>query len=179
LRRGEQNDPKYRQLAPQGLTPALEAPQGPITQSVAILEWLEETVPTPPLLPVAPYDRAMVRGMAALIACDVHPLNNLRVLNALRESLGADDAAVRAWAGRWIAEGFAALEALTARHGGGFCFGDTPGLADCLLIPQIYSAQRFGVDLLAYPHLMAIAEHARTLPAFIGTHPDNQADADR
>lgn len=183
LRTGAQRSDAFRALNPQGLVPALEVgPEhgGPavLTQSPAILEWLEEAFPTPPLLPAAALERAQVRAMAALIACDIHPLNNLRVLTALRTTFGADQAAVDAWAAGWITPGFAALEALVARHGGDWCFGDAPTLADCHLIPQIYSAGRFGVSVEAWPRLAAIAARAADHPAFAAAHPDRQPDAD-
>ncbi|MNQ59916.1 Maleylpyruvate isomerase [compost metagenome] len=115
--------------------------------------------------------------MAALIGCDIHPLNNLRVLKAVK-ALGADQTATDAWAGRWITEGFAALEAQVVRHGEGWCFGGAPTLADCYLIPQIYSARRFNVDLTPFPRLLEIEMRADLHPAFIAAHPDNQPDAD-
>jgi maleylpyruvate isomerase len=178
LRRGDQRSETYLRLNPQGLVPALEIDGAVLTQSPAILEWLEETHPTPPLLPSDPVARAQVRAMAALIGCDIHPLNNLRVGKALREGFGADQAAVDAWAARWITPGFAALEALVARHGDGWCFGDAPTLADCYLIPQIYSARRFHVALDAFPRLLAIETAADAHPAFQAAHPDRQPDAD-
>lgn len=178
LRTGAQKDAAYIALNPQGLVPALEVDGAVLTQSPAILEWLEEAHPAPPLLPADAVDRAHVRAMAALIGCDIHPLNNLRVGKALRESFGADQAAVDAWAARWIVPGFDALEALVARHGAGWCFGDAPTLADCYLIPQIYSARRFNVPLDAFPRLLAIDAAARAHPAFIAAHPDRQPDAD-
>jgi maleylpyruvate isomerase len=160
------------------MVPALELDSAVLTQSPAILEWLEETCPAPALLPAAPVDRAHVRAMAALIGCDIHPLNNLRVGKALRETFGADQPAIDAWAARWILPGFEALEALVARHGKGWCFGDAPTLADCYLIPQIYSARRFNVPLEAFPRLLAIDTLASQHPAFIAAHPDAQPDAD-
>ena len=178
LRTGAQRSEAFMRLNPQGMVPALEDDDAVLTQSPAILEWLEETHPRPPLLPASPVDRARVRAMAALIGCDIHPLNNLRVCKALRESFGADQAAVDAWAGRWIASGFTALEHLVADHGAGWCFGDTPGLADCYLIPQIYSARRFNAPLEAFPRLLAIEAAAAIHPAFVAAHPDNQPDAD-
>lgn len=178
LRVGAQRDPAYVSLNPQGLVPALEVAGGVIIQSPAILEWLEEAYPTPPLLPETPLDRARVRAMAALIGCDIHPLNNLRVGKALRETFGADQAAVDAWAARWIAPGFEALETLVARDGDGWCFGNQPTLADCYLIPQIYSARRFNVPLEAFPRLLAVDEAAREHFAFAAAHPDRQPDAD-
>ena len=161
-----------------GMVPALEIDGAVLTQSPAILEWLDEAFPSPPLLPSDPVERAHVRAMAALIGCDIHPLNNLRVGKALRESFGADQAAVDAWAARWIIPGFEALERLVAAHGGGWCFGDSPGLADCYLIPQMYSARRFNVPLETFPQLLQIDRAAAAHPAFIAAHPDRQPDAD-
>ncbi len=178
LRTGAQKSESFVALNPQGMVPALEVDGAVLTQSPAILEWLEETRPSPALLPADPVARAHVRAMAALIGCDIHPLNNLRVGKALRESFGADQAAVDAWAARWIMPGFEALEALVARHGAGWCFGAAPSLADCYLIPQIYSARRFGVPLDAFPRLLAIDATAAGHPAFIAAHPDAQPDAD-
>ena len=178
LRTGAQRSDAFVALNPQGMVPALEVDGAVLTQSPAILEWLEETHPLPPLLPADPVARAQVRAMAALIGCDIHPLNNLRVGKALRESFGADQAAVDAWAERWIAPGFAALEALVVRHGAGWCFGDVPTLADCYLIPQIYSARRFNVPLDAFPRLLAVDSAAAAHPAFAAAHPDRQPDAD-
>ena len=178
LRTGEQTSGAYLALNPQGLVPALETDDGLVlTQSPAILEWLEETHPEPPLLPSDAAGRAQVRAMAAVIGCDIHPLNNLRVLKAVR-GLGADQAGVDAWAGQWIIEGFTALEALVARHGDGWCFGGSPTLADCYLMPQLYSARRFNVDLVAFPRLLEIETRAEAHPAFIAALPENQPDAD-
>jgi maleylpyruvate isomerase len=178
LRTGAHKSEVFVALNPQGMVPALELDSAVLTQSPAILEWLEETCPAPALLPAAPVDRAHVRAMAALIGCDIHPLNNLRVGKALRETFGADQPAIDAWAARWILPGFEALEALVARHGKGWCFGDAPTLADCYLIPQIYSARRFNVPLEAFPRLLAIDTLASQHPAFIAAHPDAQPDAD-
>lgn len=177
LRTGAQRTDAFRALAPQGLVPALETDDGVLTQSPAILEWIEERHPDPPLLPAEPGDRAVVRGMAAAIACDIHPLNNLRVLTALRTEFGADEAAVARWIARWIGDGFAALEVLIARHGRGFAWGDAPTLADCCLVPQVYGAERFAVDLSPYPRLVAAAQAARALEAVAAAHPDRQPDA--
>ncbi|MFN3932708.1 MAG: maleylacetoacetate isomerase [Brevundimonas sp.] len=178
LRTGAQASEAFLALNPQGLVPALEVDGGVLTQSPAILEWLEEAHPTPPLLPLDPVGRAHVRAMAALIACDIHPLNNLRVGKALRQTFGADQAAVDAWAARWILPGFEALERLVEVHGDGWCFGAAPTLADCYLIPQIYSARRFNVSIEAFPRLRAIDATATAHPAFVAAHPDNQPDAD-
>lgn len=177
LREGVQRSPTFLALNPQGMVPALETGNAVLTQSPAILEWLEETRPEPPLLPSDPNGRAQVRAMAALIGCDIHPLNNLRVLGAVR-ALGADQAGVDAWAGRWIGAGFEALEALVARHGEGWCWGAAPTLPDCYLIPQIYSARRFNVALDAFPHLLAVETRALAHPAFAAANPDLQPDAD-
>lgn len=177
LRAGAQSVPDYRALAPQGLVPALEADGHVFTQSPAIIEWLEERYPERALLPADTGSRAIVRGMAALIACDIHPLNNLRVVTTLRTDFGADSDKVKQWATRWIDEGFAALEELVVRHGEGFCFGDSVGLADCYLVPQLYSAERFGVDLSPYPTLCAVGGRCLALEAFRAAHPGNQPDA--
>lgn len=177
LRRGEQRSDTFLALNPQGLAPALEAGGTVLTQSPAILEWLEETHPDPPLLPSDPGARAQVRAMAALIGCDIHPLNNLRVLGAVR-ALGADPAAIDAWAGQWIAAGFQALETLVARHGDGWSWGASPTLVDCYLIPQIYSARRFNAPLKAFSRLLSVEERALKHPAFAAAHPDRQPDAD-
>ncbi len=178
LRTGAQREAGYRTLNPQGLVPALKTDDVVLTQSPAILEWIDETYPNPPLLPADANGRAIVRAMAATIACDIHPVNNLRILNALRTEFGADEAAVNRWIARWIGDGFAALETQIARYGDGLAFGATPTIADCHLVPQVYSAERFGVDLSPYPKLKAAAENARALPAFAAAHPDRQPDAD-
>ena len=176
---GEQRSDAYRARNPQGFVPALELPDGSLlTQSTAIIEWLEATQPGRPLLPATEPERARIRAICGVVACDIHPLNNLRVGKALRETFGADQSAIDAWAARWVLPGFEALEALVARHGNGWCFGDAPTLADCYLIPQIYSARRFNVPLEAFPRLLAIDTLASQHPAFIAAHPDVQPDAD-
>jgi maleylpyruvate isomerase len=179
LRTGAQRAPTYLAQNPQGLVPTIEHDGLVLSQSPAILEWLEERYPDPPLLPRDAADRALVRAMAAAVGCDVHPLGNLRVQNRLRSQLSADDAAVRGWIAHWIQEGFAALEVLITRHGQGFAFGATPTLADCYLVPQVYSAERFGVDLSAYPHVREAAERFRALAPVAKAHPSQQPDADR
>lgn len=178
LRTGAQNSAAYKALNPQGLVPALEHDGEVITQSTAILEWLEERFPEPALLPATPDARAAVRAMAALIACDIHPLNNLRVLKTLKHDLSAGEDVIKRWTKGWIAEGFSALDQLIAQQGHGFCFGNTPTLADCLLVPQMFSAQRFEVDLKPYPNIRAVGEHCADLPAFNRAHPRHQPDAD-
>jgi maleylpyruvate isomerase len=177
LRAGDQGGDAFRALNPQGLVPAVEFEGQVLTQSPAILEWLEERWPEPPLLPSDAQDRARVRAMAAVIGCDIHPLNNLRVLKAIHE-LGADEAATNAWAGRWIAAGFDALEAHIERHGDGWSFGAAPTLVDCYLIPQVYSARRFQLDLSPWTRIGAIDARASDHPAFQAAHPDRQPDAD-
>lgn len=177
LRTGAQKSAAFMTLNPQGLVPALEVDGLVLTQSPAILEWLEETYPQTPLLPSQGDGRAVVRAMSALIGCDIHPLNNLRVLKAIK-GLGADEGATEQWTQGWIRDGFAALEAMVARHGKGWCYGSQPTLADCYLIPQIYSARRFNLDMSAYPLLSAIEEKSNQHPAFMAAHPDHQPDAD-
>lgn len=179
LRTDAQRDPAYLAIAPHGLVPAIEQDGRIIIESPAILEWLEARWPLPSLLPEDPADAATVRAIAALIGCDIHPLNNLRVLNALRADFCASPAQIQAWTARWINHGFAALESLVARDGGAYMFGDRLTLADCYLVPQLYSATRFGVDLSAFPHLVAAGEAASALPAFVAAHPTSQSDADR
>ena len=174
---GDQHGESYRALNPQELTPTLRTEDGRLlTQSLAILEWLEEVHPVPPLLPADPYDRAAVRAMTGIIACDIHPLNNLRIQQQLTE-LGVDADGRLAWTRRWIRDGFRALEPLVARHTAGFAFGAEPSLADCLLTPQVYSAERFGVDLTPYPAICAVAGRCDEHPAFQAAHPDRQPDA--
>ena len=176
LRQGEQKSEAYLALNPQGLVPALEHEGRVITQSLAILGWLEERFPEPPLLPrTSPEDRAEVRAMATLIACDIHPLNNLTVLKAVK-GLGGD---TDAWADQWIRPGFDALERLIEQRGGGWSWGDAPTIADCCLIPQVYSARRFNVDVSAWPLISAIDARAAEHPAFQAAHPDVQPDADK
>ena len=177
LRTGEQKAAEYRALAPQGLVPALETEGVVLTQSIAILEWLDERFPEPALLPTTPNARATVRAMAHLVACDIHPVNNLRILKALKADFGASQEAVDDWVRRWIGEGFAALEAMVVRHGQGFAFGDTPTMADVLLVPQWYNGERFALDVAPYPRLAAAVERARALPAFAAASPDVQPGA--
>ena len=177
LIKGEQREPAYRDINPQGLTPALDIGGRVLTQSLAILEWLEETRPEPPLLPKDPLDRQLVRAMALVVACDIHPLNNTRVGRYLNKELGVGQEGWMAWIHRWIVDGFDALEPMVARYGGGFAFGETPTLADCCLIPQVYSANRYEVDLGPYPAIRAVAARAAQHPAFAAAHPDRQPDA--
>lgn len=178
LRAGAQRDPAYLRIAPHGLVPALEQGEQVVIESPAILEWIEAKWPAPALMPQDIDDAAVVRAMAAIICCDIHPLGNLRVLKALRADFGASVDQANAWAARWIAEGFGALETLVARHGGAFAFGDSPTVADCCLVPQIYNADRFGVDLTPFPRLTAAASTARALLAVAAAHPDRQPGAE-
>lgn len=177
LRTGAQRDPAYLAHNPQGLVPTLETQTIRLTQSPAILEWLDERYPVPPLLPTAPDQRAIVRSMAAIVCCDIHPLNNLRVLNALRQDLGASEAQVSRWIGGWITSGFEALERAIETHGGAYSVGDSPTLADCCLVPQVYSARRFAVDLSAFPRITAVDHRCGELEAFAQARPEAQADA--
>jgi maleylacetoacetate isomerase len=175
---GEQAREPYRAVNRQGLVPALDVGDRVLTQSLAIIEWLEETHPEPALLPRAPVDRAAVRAMAEIVACDIHPLNNLRVLTALGglgHAVGSPE--LTAWIHRWMSAGFDAFEPMIVRHGGGFCFGDQPGLADCFLIPQVYSANRFALDLGPWPSIAAVAARAAEHQAFQAAHPNRQPDA--
>ena len=179
LRTGAQRDARYLALNPQGLVPALEIGDGTIlTQSPAILEWLDASYPAPPLLPADPAKAAIVRSIAAAIGCDIHPVNNLRILDALRTDFAATPGQVSAWITRWMTAGFDAIEPHIARHGDGYAFGATPTLADCYLVPQVYAAERFAIDLAHYPRLAAAAANAATLPAFAAAHPDMQPDRD-
>ncbi|NIJ56607.1 maleylacetoacetate isomerase [Pseudochelatococcus lubricantis] len=160
------------------MVPALEDGGEVFTQSLAIIEWLDETHPTPPLLPADPATRAHVRAFAQVIACEVHPLQNLRVLDYLRQELGQDDAGVNRWLTRWIGEGLAACEALLSRRPESpFCFGEAPGLADICLVPQMFSADRFGIDTAAFPRLRAVRIACEALPAFAEAAPGRQPDA--
>ncbi len=169
-------EPAFAALNPQRLLPALEVDGRVLTQSLSILEWLDETVPDPALLPADPFDRVIVRSMAQIIASDIHPLNNLRILRALT-ALEVDEPGREAWIGRWITDGFTALETMIAQHGGGYAFGDTPGLADCCLVPQVYNAERFKTDLTPFPAIRAVAARCAEHPAFAAAHPNQQPDA--
>jgi maleylpyruvate isomerase len=179
LRTGAQRSEAFLRLNPQGLAPALEIDGLVLTQSMAILEYLDEAHPEPPLLPPGAAARAQVRAMADVVACDIHPLNNLRLLKAIKELGVQDQAGQNAWAGRWINAGFEALERLIEQHGSGWCWGEAPTIADCCLIPQVYSARRFEVDLEPYPLIRAIDLRAAAHPAFQAAHPDRQPDADQ
>jgi maleylacetoacetate isomerase len=174
-----QRAPEFLAVNPQGLVPALEHDGVTVTQSLAIIEYLEELYPEPPLLPAAAPDRARVRAMALAVACDIHPLNNLRVLNYLRSPLAHDEAAVNCWYQHWIALGFAALETDAQRASGDglHMFGNAVTLADVYIVPQMYNARRFKCDLEPYPTLRAICAHLESLPAFASAVPEAQPDA--
>jgi len=177
LRRGEHRQKDYLKINPQGCVPVLALEDGTVlTQSLAIIEWLEESYPLPPLLPADPTARARVRSLCLLVACDIHPLNNLRVLQYLESSLSLAQPARDAWYRHWIATGFTALEDMLGRDDtrGRFCFGDQPGMADVCLVPQIYNARRYSVDLTPYPRIVAIDAACGELPAFASAAPERQ-----
>ncbi|HEV7325811.1 MAG TPA: maleylacetoacetate isomerase [Bosea sp. (in: a-proteobacteria)] len=178
LRHGEQRDPAYLALNPQGLVPTLELDDGTtLTQSLAIVEWLDEIHPEPALLPKASLERAKVRAFAQVIACDTHPVQNLTVLNRLRE-LGHDGDAALAWAASVNIDGLSACEQLAANNPGPFCFGAEPSLADICLVPQLGNARRFKVDVTRFPRLLRAEAAAMELAAFCDATPDRQADAE-
>jgi maleylacetoacetate isomerase len=178
--RSAQQTAEFGALNPQRLIPVLIEGAHTFTQSLAIIEYLEETHPEPPLLPRSPAARAQVRALALAVACDIHPLNNLRVLNYLRAPLGHDEAAVNAWYAHWVASGFRALEQQARRLSGDgrHLYGTAPTLADVCLVPQMYNAHRFNCDVEPYPTLRAICAHLETLPAFARAAPQVQPDAD-
>lgn len=180
LRKGEQRRADYLAVNPQGLVPTLDIDGHHLTQSLAILEYLEETHPAPPLLPEDAGGRARVRALALMIACEIHPLGNLRVLEELRRRFGADDAAVAGWFRHWVATTFAPLEERLSREPetGRFCHGDAPTFADICLVPQVINNRRFNVDMAPYPTIARICAQCLTLPAFAGALPENQPDAE-
>jgi maleylacetoacetate isomerase len=178
LRRNDQTAADYLAVNPQGLVPTLKDGGLTLIQSLAIIEYLDETYPEPPLLPRPAGDRARVRGLAGIVACDIHPINNLRVLRYLTHSLGHDEAAIAAWYNHWIDAGFQALEKLLAedRRTGVFCHGEAAGLADVALVPQVVNAERYQLDLTPYPTITRIFESCMRLEPFAAAHPDNQPD---
>jgi maleylpyruvate isomerase len=179
LRTEEHLGPEFKAINPQAMVPALVHDGKVLIQSPAIIEWLEERFPTPALLPVDPDDRVHVRAMAAIIGCDIHPINNRRILEYLRQQLGCDDAAVNAWCVTWITAGFDALEALLAADPArsAFCFGHIPTIADVYLVPQVESARRFKIDLAPWPHIRAVDKACAMLDAFRLATPSSQPDA--
>ncbi len=178
---GEQHRPEYAAMNPQRLVPTLMHGERLIRQSLAILEYLDEAWPSPPLLPMTARDRARVRGMAQMVVSDIHPLNNLRVLRYFEEAWRISQSRRDEWVRHWISEGFSALEALLEGDPatGVFCHGQAPGLADCCLVPQVFNARRFNVDMTAFPTLSRIEAACLELPAFIDASPDRQPDAVR
>jgi maleylpyruvate isomerase len=178
LRKEQHLGEAYKAVNPQQLVPALDIGNTVLTQSPAIIEWLEERYPTPALLPADPLERAHVRALAAIVGCDIHPVNNRRILEALRHRFSADDAAVNDWCATWIEAGFDAFDALVRTHGKGpFAFGAQPTLADVYLVPQIESARRFKVDLTRWPRLMEIDAACSRIESFSRAIPATQPDA--
>jgi maleylacetoacetate isomerase len=180
LVKGQQRATDYLALNPQGLVPALVTDEGKVlTQSLAIIDWLEDTHPAPPLLPADALGRARVRGLALAIACDIHPLNNLRVLNYLTNTLGVSDEQKDGWYRYWIDTGFEALEQRLAneRETGRFCHGETTTLADICLVPQVWNARRYKIDLAPYPTITRIDAACQALPEFASAAPEKQSDA--
>jgi maleylpyruvate isomerase len=178
LRKGEQHQPRYLGVNPQGLVPALTWTSGAVfTQSLAIIEFLDETIPEPPLLPCDPPSKARVRSLAQMIALDIHPINNLRVLSYLREYFGADDEAIARWFRHWVNEAFGPLERrLSEPQTGRYCHGDLVTIADICLAAQLANNQRFAVDMNPYPTIARIANALAQLPAFVKAAPENQPD---
>ena len=179
LRTEAHQSAEYKALNPQGLVPTLVKDGKVMTQSPAIIEWLEETHPTPALLPTSPDDRAHVRALAAMVACDIHPINNRRILEYMRHTLKTDEAAINTWCGHWITQGFDAFEAMLAADPkrAGFSFGDRPGLADVYLVPQVESARRFKLDMARWPLITAVDAACMALEAFQKAAPAQQPDA--
>ena len=178
LRRNDQSGPDYLAVNPQGLVPTLDDGGRRLIQSLAIIEYLDETYQDPPLLPKSPEDRARVRALAEIVACDIHPINNLRVLRYLMHSLGHDETAIASWYNHWIATGFHALERLLADDArtGDFCHENVPGFADIALVPQVVNAERYRLDLAPYPTITRIFESCTKREAFAAAHPNKQPD---
>ncbi len=176
---GEQHGEAFRKANPQGLVPALRHGDRVLSQSLAILEYVDEVWPEQPLLPKSADERGRARSIALAIACDIHPLNNLRVLQYFEHTWEVPQPRREAWVRHWIEQGFAALESMLADDPmtGRFCIGDSPGLADCCLVPQVYNARRFHVDMAPYPTLLRIDEACQALPAFEAARPERQPDA--
>ncbi|MFA5912894.1 MAG: maleylacetoacetate isomerase [Burkholderiales bacterium] len=179
LPKNEHKLTQYLAVHPQGLVPALEDGGNVYVQSLAVMEYLEETHPLPPLLPAIPADRAYVRALAQIIACEIHPLNNLRTLRYVKQQFGLDEEGVNLWYRHWIAEGLAGLEAYIAgaKSSGKYCYRDQVTLADCCLVPQVFNAQRYRCELAPYPEIMRIFAECMQLDAFIAAQPSSQPDA--
>lgn len=179
LNRSEHKGEEFRKVNPQGFVPALDIGTTILAQSAAIAEYLEETYPDPPLLPLDAIERARVREIVGIVGCDIHPIQNLRILRYLRTEFGSDDESVEAWCRRWIGDGFGVIERLAAERssGGRHLVGDAPSLADVWLIPQVFNARRFGLDLTPYPAIVSIDTHCQAIDAFAKAHPARQADA--
>jgi maleylacetoacetate isomerase/maleylpyruvate isomerase len=180
LAKGQHRERQYAEVNPQGLLPTLELDDGTrLVQSLAIIEWLEENHPSPSLIPKEPLARARVRALSHLVASEIHPLNNLRVLQHLKRALGQSQEQIDTWYRHWIADGLQKLEAELARPGTGkFCHGDAPGMADCCLVPQIFNAKRFNSDLAPYPTTMRVFDSCMKLEAFDRAQPSKQPDAE-
>jgi len=178
LRKGEQRSPAYLGVNPQGLVPTLLDGDATLTQSLAIIEYLDETHPSPALLPSNPVDRAWVRSIAQAIACDIHPIDNTRVMQYLEHTLGLDEAKRNEWYGHWIRLGFEAIEKRLAERPAKFAFGDAPGLADICIVPQVANAARVKLPMDPYPRIRAINEACLVHPAFAAAHPSKQPDAE-
>jgi maleylacetoacetate isomerase len=174
LRKDEQKSASYRGLNPEGLVPMLEIDGHRLTQSVAIINYLDIRYPVPPLIPAAAAERAHVVAMAMAVACDIHPLNNLRVLQYLKQEMGQPQEAIDAWYAHWVREGLGALEVLARPKAGKFLFGNAPTGADVCLVPQLYNARRFNVPIDDYPTLLRAEENANSIPAFVDASPDRQ-----
>ena len=175
LTKAEQLDPAYAKVNPQALVPSFITDDGQVlTQSLAIIEYLDETYPNPLLLPKSPLDRARVRAIAHAMASDIAPINNLKIRKYVKEVLARDE---KEWIGHWTKSGLPGVEKMVSATAGKYCFGDTPTLADCVLVPQLFHARRFGCDLSAYPTLVKIDAALNELPAFQAAHPSKQADA--
>ena len=177
LRQGVQRTLDYLAHNQQGVVPALDTGEVTLTQSLAIIEWLDELQPEPPLLPATPDARALVRSLALHVACEIHPLNNLRVLQYLENRLGLEERDVNAWYRHWIAEGLTSLERRLVATAGTYCFGDTVTLADLCLVPQVYNARRYSCDLMPFPTIVRIDAACLKLPAFAEARPERQPDA--
>lgn len=174
----EQKRDDYLALNPMGLVPAMTLPDGQtLGQSIALLEWLEEAYPEPALLPDDRTERARVRSVVNSIACDIHPICNIAVTNYLKDRFGAGQSDIIAWYTTWMHRGFAAIERVLENNATACSFGGQPGMADVCLVPQVYNARRFDIDMEAFPHIRRVVDHCNTLPAFINAGPDNQPDS--